>query len=328
MTQAAWISPLLPLATKDKSPAQEVGKQFKDDIISYFGFYGKCRCGPLVDELKKYSFSAVRAIFIGSVPGRHKTSEPKYGWPKLHRVLSDITTAPADSVAPKIFAQLSSIATLGVKDSWLTPVFFKALSASASKGGRKPEYGIIFPTAQEIRDSLNGYRSGSSIHYRTASAAQQKQLTYLRPLFHHWGSTSSTKHKAGRDLAAPHIKTYIRFSNPDDPEKTNIDWALVTSANLSTQAWGAGEKDGVVRVCSYEAGVLVHPGLWGEGVVMKPVFGRDKKDWGRDEGKVVSLRMPYGLSVGKYSKGDEVWTGGRKHELPDRHGVVWDVDGF
>ena len=65
--------------------------------------------------------------------------------------------------------------------------------------------------------------------------------------------------KAFRNLAAPHIKTYIRFSR-----RGNIDWALVTSANLSTQAWGAGKNktDGSVRVCSWEAGVLVWPGLW------------------------------------------------------------------
>ena len=65
--------------------------------------------------------------------------------------------------------------------------------------------------------------------------------------------------KAYRNLAAPHIKTYIRFSR-----RGNLDWALVTSANLSTQAWGAGRNktDGSVRVCSWEAGVLVWPGLW------------------------------------------------------------------
>ena len=75
---------------------------------------------------------------------------------------------------------------------------------------------------------------------------------------------SPARGRALRNLAAPHIKTYIRFSR-----RGNVDWALVTSANLSTQAWGAGRGrvDGSVRVCSYEAGVLVWPGLWeGEGV--------------------------------------------------------------
>ena len=54
----------------------------------------------------------------------------------------------------------------------------------------------------------------------------------------------------------------------------------MTSANLSTQAWGAAANAaGEVRVCSYEVGVVVWPALWDEAAEgsaeMVPVFGRD-----------------------------------------------------
>lgn len=303
MTQAAWISPLLPLA-KDSQPPSPVGETFKKDLLEYFSFYGKARTGRLVDQLRKYSFSAVKAIFIGSVPGRHRVSEAKWGWPKLRKVLRTIPASSPDK-RPKIMAQCSSIATLGQNNTWLNPVLFSALSATATKDAKKPEFGIIFPTVQEIRDSLNGYASGSSIHLRTASAQQQKQLSYLKPLLHHWSSADDAT-RAGRDLAAPHIKTYIRFSEDPAGADTNIDWALVTSANLSTQAWGAAEKDGTVRICSYEAGVLVHPGLWGQGVELKPAFLKDERTQDNG-GRVVPLRMPYSLPVRKHDAKEEVW---------------------
>ena len=42
-----------------------------------------------------------------------------------------------------------------------------------------------------------------------------------------------------------------------------IDWAMVTSANLSTQAWGSAmSASGEVRICSYEVGVVFWPALW------------------------------------------------------------------
>ena len=59
-----------------------------------------------------------------------------------------------------------------------------------------------------------------------------------------------------------------------------------------------------VRSCSYEAGVLVFPGLWGKDTKMKPVFKNDVRN-GKD---VVALRMPYALPVQPYKAGDEVWS--------------------
>lgn len=62
----------------------------------------------------------------------------------------------------------------------------------------------------------------------------------------------------------------------------HIDWAMVTSANLSTQAWGSAVSvSGEVRICSYEIGVIFWPALWDNGPAcasqaeMVPVFRSD-----------------------------------------------------
>lgn len=57
---------------------------------------------------------------------------------------------------------------------------------------------------------------------------------------------------------------------------TEIDWALVTSANMSKQAWGeASNPQGEMRISSYELGVLVWPELFGEDAKMVPTFKQD-----------------------------------------------------
>lgn len=290
------------------------------DIIEYLNFYGNFRLKDLLQQLHKHTFDSVRAVFIGSVPGKHKVSDAKWGWLKLRKALSVIPSSASEKATPKVFAQCSSIATLGQNDTWLTPVLLSALSASATKGGKKPQFGIVFPTVQEIRDSLNGYASGMSIHLRSTSPTQQKQLAYLKPKLYHW-SSPLPEFSAGRNRAAPHIKTYIRFSNEPKDGDADIDWALLTSANLSTQAWGAAEKDGTVRICSYEAGVLVFPGLWGESAKMKPVFKKDA----RNEGGVVALRMPYSLPVQVYNQEDEAWSPEKEHKGTDWMGRTWEA---
>lgn len=264
-----------------------------------------------------------------------------FGWLGLKEVLSRILTSRTTSQyggIPNIVIQVSSIATLGQNSTWLEN-FQSALSSSLPSDRQedlvpsssskappssfikasqlshrtakqastttavKPTFNIIFPTADEIRTSLDGYESGGSIHTKIQSPAQQKQLENLRPLLCHWRSDLAPngglpqkeperRREAHRGPAAPHIKTYIRFS---DAQRRGIDWAMVTSANLSKQAWGdVVSKRGDVWIQSYECGVVVWPALFGrsggdkvgglegegeasgaEEVSMVPVFGRD-----------------------------------------------------
>lgn len=308
MTQAIWQSPLLSLRSGAGSSggphAIGTGDRFFLDLRHYLLSYER-RLQRLVDQLALYDFSKIRAAFLGSSPSRQGPSEAtpaiqtSLGWLGLREILSRVPTRPLENPKkpPHVVLQISSVATLGAAPTWLSHLQ-NVLTCSQSPrvlNEARPNFNIIFPTAEEIRTSLDGYESGGSIHMKLQSAQQQKQLQYLHPLLCYWKPPASTapasskdpakeakvRKEAHRGPAAPHIKTYIRFS---DDSHSSIDWALITSANLSKQAWGdVVNKKGEVWIQSYETGVLVWPELFASReteceVSMVPVFGKDMPD--------------------------------------------------
>lgn len=122
-----------------------------------------------------------------------------------------------------------------------------------------------------------------------------------------------------------------------------IDWAMVTSANLSTQAWGAATNaNGEVRISSWEIGVVVWPELFvddssaqqsgsdARSALMVPCFKRDKPSPPSPESTaknrattVVGFRMPYDLPLTPYSASDDPWCATASHPLPDWMGQSW-----
>ena len=367
MCQAVWRSPLLPIEVNANPmsylPALGTGTRFKHDLLAYLRHYGSRKTATLVKELQMYDFSSVKAALITSVPSKTNlhASDPQVesllGWPGLKRILEVI---PSTSNKPHIVVQISSVASVGEK--WLAETFFETLSTSNDKI-MKPTFSVIFPTAGEIRRSLEGYSAGGSIHMKFQSAAQLKQLTYLRPFLCHWAGDGSRQEiftasllapirEAGRKRAAPHIKTYIRFA---DESKTKIDWAMMTSANLSTQAWGAAKNSsGDVRICSYEIGIVVWPALWNDEdaqtAEMVPVFKKDTPESderllallkeqatesslekvhtddvgpGVEKRTKVGWRMPYDLPLVPYGKDEMPWCATAPCEEPDWMGRSW-----
>ncbi|KAH7121230.1 tyrosyl-DNA phosphodiesterase I [Dendryphion nanum] len=355
------------------------GERFKTDMLRYLGAYGK-RVRDLMRQLIDYDFSSIRAAFIASSPSRQKSGllgpavQTSWGWLGLREILSTIPDSKAGDSPPTIVIQVSSIATLGQTPTWLshfqsilsqtsptaTPNFTSSSSSVSStifpskkrlKEGQganlpSPTFNMIFPTPQEIRTSLDGYQSGHSIHTKITAPAQQKQLTYLHPLLCHWKhldaptENATSFRKAERGPAAPHIKTYIRFT---DSTTRSIDWAMLTSANLSKQAWGdVVNAKGEIWIQSYEVGVVVWPGVFddgkergdGEEMVMVPVFARDGpvegdvvNGGGMQEGgkgrTIVGFRMPYDLPLEQYGKDEKPWCASSAYEEPDWMGRVW-----
>ncbi|KAL8906546.1 MAG: hypothetical protein Q9171_006222 [Xanthocarpia ochracea] len=352
------------------------GLRFKRDILSYLNSYGQRRTGTLTAELRRYDLSSIRAALVASVPGKQNLrdtdpdQETLWGWPGLRHVLRSVGPKSLKS-KPHIVMQCSSVASISKKwmDSFQNTLrIYKSMALSPSP---RPVFSLVFPTADEIRRSVDGYACGGSIHMKTQTPAQRKQLEVLRPILCHWAgdeksNTASGKisqkpiiRQAQRRRAAPHIKTYIRFS---DASMKTIDWAMMTSANLSKQAWGeeVNEK-GEVRICSYEIGIVVWPALWddrGETEIV-PVFGKDipdednvkvedpeeKKqnaddeettdeeggkgtfDWrqGKEEQAKtrVGLRMPYDLPLVPYSEGEMPWCASTPCAEPDWTGRTW-----
>lgn len=338
MTQAIWRSPVLPLLAHHPPPAvasrdqgEEIigsGARFKADLLRYLRAYGNGKLNPLVDQIVRYDFSRVRAALVASVPSYATVSDPPHKtWGHLslrktldllaasHRPSSSSESESESESRPHLVSQVSSIATL--PHSYLQKTLYKAASVSPSSAS------IIYPTPADLRSALTGYTTGSSIHTKLSSAAHRNQVAALRPQLCRWGGSGSfsqetnekgkeggKKHAAaGRNLVPPHIKTYILFSRePTTQHPTpDIQWALLTSANLSQQAWGTAPKpkskptrpngvakrrpgkndddgdedddgDAVVHVQSYELGVLVWPALFADparAARMVPVFGCD-----------------------------------------------------
>ena len=341
MTQGVWKSPLLPKREVPASLKSDVvgsGAKFKADLLSYLRAYDLKRtiCKQLIQALSEHDFSEVRAALVASAPVKQDVEgDPDataFGWSGLRRVLASV---PVASKEPEIVVQISSIATLGVNDKWLDKTLFRTLSTSKNNFMSKPKFHIVFPTPDEIRRSLNGYRSGTAIHVKLQSTTQQKQLQYLQPLFRHWAgdeaatSSSAPRLDAGRKRAAPHIKSYIRFT---DSTKTAIDWMLITSANLSKQAWGdATNASGEAKICSYEIGVLVWPELLAgtPNAKMIPTFMTDvpaiEKDTKGDADVVIGTRMPYDLPLIPYAKDEEPWCATKSYDEPDWTGVSYQV---
>lgn len=199
MTNGVWKSPLLP---KRPSHGQNThspedfsvgsGDRFQVDLLNYLRVYDQRRptCRTLVDQLINYDFSSIKAALVASVPGRHEvndTSETPWGWSALKKYMKFIPCREEES---EIVIQISSIATLGAKDDWLQKSLFSPLSGCKRPSLIKPRFKVVFPTADEIRRSLDGYSSGGSIHTKIQSQQQAKQLQYLRPIFHHWANDS------------------------------------------------------------------------------------------------------------------------------------------
>ncbi|KAI0388014.1 phospholipase D/nuclease [Hypomontagnella monticulosa] len=337
LTNGVWQTPRLPLlAESHKSSEQDLkigsGAKFKLDLLNYLRAYNTRRkiCESMVDELEKYDFSAVRGALIASVPGRHDVNEDdpsktRWGWSAIKHTLRSISVQSGKS---DVVVQISSIATLGATDTWLKRTLFDSLSPSAMANKSKPEFKVVFPTPDEIRRSLDGYASGGSIHMKTQSATQTKQLQYLKPILHHWANDSEKGiiedgeiRDGGRNRAAPHIKTYIRYN-----ENKSIDWALLTSANMSKQAWGeAPNGSGQIRIASWELGVLVWPELLEDKAKMVGTFMTDtptKDDLDGDE-PLIGLRIPYSLPLQKYGDGETPWVATASYNVPDRKGRIW-----
>lgn len=207
MTNGVWRSPLLPLlpppppppgdaAVADNNPGSTFplgsGERFKIDLMRYLSCYNKIgpMCKPLIDHIDAFDFSSIRGAFIASTPGRHSITDKSaiWGWNALQKCLKVVDCCSEDK--SHIAVQISSIATLGAKDDWLQNTLFKSLSTSKNHNTTRPSFKVVFPTADEIRQSLDGYRSGASIHTKTQSQQQSKQLEYLKPIFHHWANDS------------------------------------------------------------------------------------------------------------------------------------------
>ncbi|KAF9543790.1 tyrosyl-DNA phosphodiesterase 1 [Mortierella hygrophila] len=329
---------------------------FERDLLEYLDRYFEHE--HFTSRVRQYDFSMIKAVLIASAPGKYKGPERnKWGHLKLRAVLRQQVEVPKELIpGSKIICQMSSIGSLG-KDSqdWLKGEFEASLNSYRnSKTFGVAELCVVYPTAENVRTSFEGWSMGGSIPFR--SITYEKQAHYLNPILHSWRGL-----KSGRERAMPHIKTFTRVTSRTDGD--HLAWFLLTSANLSKPAWGEVKDGGVYDVKSYELGVLIFPGLFedcGESgeilhvsmmnsTVLDPYpepstltldefntgtagsSNNDESDGTlgdpeglRDTIGVVPIRLPYDLPLRKYdfAGGDHVWLVDKQFPGQDNFGIT------
>ncbi|XP_015278745.1 PREDICTED: tyrosyl-DNA phosphodiesterase 1 [Gekko japonicus] len=314
-TQGIWLSPLYPkLPPGTLGSAGESCTNFKSDLITYLMSYKSPTLNEWVEVIKQHDLSETRVYLVGSTPGRYQNNEKeKWGHPRLRKLLKDHATQVPDEDSWPVIGQFSSIGSMGADQSkWLCSEFRQSLvtlgNSAKSLTNREVPINLIYPTVDNVRQSLEGYPAGGSLPYSIQTA--QKQL-WLHSYFHKWSAETS-----GRSHAMPHIKTYMRVS----PDFQEIAWFLVTSANLSKAAWGAFEKNGAqLMIRSYELGVLFLPSEFGLDTGCFQV----KENLLSDE-PALSFPVPYDLPTEKYESKDRPWIWNIPYtRAPDTHGNMW-----
>jgi tyrosyl-DNA phosphodiesterase-1 len=310
MTQGVWRSPRL-----HKGPSDS---RFGRDIIRYFRKYKNNSCKLLADRLEQFDFSPVQATLVASAPGNYQPEHPEYYQWGVRRLQRELSKLPTRSKPGYTVAQVSSIATLGVTDNYLTPIMGNALHGQELFSNKPCPVKLVFPTVEDVAESLNGYASGVAIHFKRQTEHQKRQLDYLRPMLHRWSAL-----EAGRQRCAPHIKTYFKVEVQEEGGN-KLGWFLLTSANLSKHAWGTVNKQKKnLYIQSWECGVLIHPAMYNKPVVLRPSFKTDITDDADINNNTICIRMPIDLPLKKYSSNDTIWSGNEIYNNRDWRGQKW-----
>lgn len=302
MTQGIWVSPRMSLTGGGEH-------EFKTDFIDYIRAYKKPSLNKLADSLESANFDEVQNVsFIGSVPGNYEKGSAEYkkwGVLKLYDVVNRVEKRIDDKSDPEIIVQMSSIGSLGPLTSYFNPILKRALLGQEPHGTdqtRNAKVNIIFPSLLNIRESIFGYGSGGSIHFPLDQNGNLRKE--LRPMLCQWEAK-----QAGRQKIPPHIKTYTRLT-----KENKVGWMVLTSANLSKQAWGIVNKTKKNQwIQSWEAGVIVSPPS------SEPFTPLYKKDTSTSP----CVRLPFDIPPSPYEAKDEIWCSKVEHLEVDSFGKTF-----
>jgi tyrosyl-DNA phosphodiesterase-1 len=239
-----------------------------------------------------------------------------------------------------IICQFSSIGSL--TEAWLRELELSMDIAATAPTGKPPtissssscstrlsrpiQLRLVYPTVEEIRNSVEGYRGGGSV----PGSNQNVSKAFLRPLYHKW-STSGTQDMFQRSQHVPHIKSYYQLT----PDGKAMEWFVLTSHNLSKAAWGEviqSSQHGKAKrlfIRHWELGVLI------KGIahvisasetkttmqhlrsMLKPVSTE-----GHKQGSTI-IPLPYQLWPEPYQPSDRPWAVDRAYTIPDSRGQLW-----
>ena len=95
-----------------------------------------------------------------------------------------------------------------------------------------PRFQLVYPTHQEIVQSVEGIQGGGSV----PGTCKNVEKPFLQSLWHKWNSSSSTNtslnHNMDKGRNVPHIKTYYQVVD-DEQQGKSMHWFMLGSHNLS-----------------------------------------------------------------------------------------------
>jgi tyrosyl-DNA phosphodiesterase-1 len=265
--QGIFVQDFPAIASVSSSLVMEAsgGQQFRKELVR---FYANCGL-DLREALGRYCFSRAAADIVASLPGYHHHhhigvgAENSLGLHKLKQILRDVAARDTEDCGggrPPAFNRLTlQYSSQGV----LNDKFISDIMDSMALRQRPTECLFVVPTEQEVRCSVEGWRSGFSIPIHLKSMHE-----YVNARLHAWsprpkptvaekeeGQEKAASQETGRSSlrsrAMPHIKTYCQHNGVE------ALWLCLTSANLSRAAWGESQKSGEqLQIRSYEMGVV------------------------------------------------------------------------
>ncbi|EFJ50373.1 hypothetical protein VOLCADRAFT_88920 [Volvox carteri f. nagariensis] len=283
-TQGLWVQDF---PRKDTVAAAAPVSTFEQDLVAYFRALAlpPAMANPLFEAIAMHDFSFARGTLVASVPGYHRgtAAVQSYGHMRLRRLLEQVplpscfaaegsscgTASSSSAVPPEgLIIQCSSMGSFD--QAWLVDEMGASLAAcrrqpppppppprplaaappprpSGPPGCGPLPLAVVWPTVEEVRNSIEGWNAGRSI----PGPSRNVSKPFMGRYYARWGGEA-----VGRQRAMPHIKTYTRYRGQQ------LAWFLVTSHNLSKAAWGELQKNGSqLMIRSYELGVLVTPAL-------------------------------------------------------------------
>lgn len=314
-TQGAYIQDF---ALKASSTTLNSGSEFENDLVEYVGTYGYHRQHAwslrntvqrsLCQQLRRFDYSSAKVILTPSTPGRHPFNVPR-GYRKLSEAIQKHTRR-RDRTQP-IICQFSSMGSLTLK--WFHE-FISAVDVARKECGGPigSKVKLVYPTVEEVRTSVEGYRGGGSV----PGATKNVQKPFLQSCYHRWSSKIPTGHVLHRSGNIPHIKTYYQLS----PDHESMDWFVLTSHNMSRAAWGEKQLSRGARrlfIRHWELGVFVAPGRFGQLAVTKLVPPASEHTSDPDS---LVVPLPYKLVPDLFQREDKPWTVDGSYSEPDSFG--------
>ena len=172
--------------------------EFESSLIDYCNHIKGMSNRTLMDFsfLNRYDFSSAKVLLIPSVPGYHRgDSMYKFGHQRLSKLLSSYNMRVD---ADELVVNISSFGSL--KEKWLIDEFFRGtFHGDCSEDGKiEDRLKILWPTVDNVRNSVQGYASGGSL-----CLPQRNCKDFLRRFMYRWDGKLS-----GRAMLMPHIKSY------------------------------------------------------------------------------------------------------------------------